>query len=392
MVTGLAVTMLPLALSDVGAGATSSSAGQPPSPATGHAQVIAQGVVIMGGGAYAWTMGEIGVETTERPLVAETATFLLAGDGAVDVRGAEGTSVRLAPGEATFRPAGSSAAVQAGGPAAVGVITVAPAASGQACVFTPGAGPHDVDLLRDVLAPAEALSLPAGLPAFVVVTSGAVNDHDTTLEPGAAALVAGGQSLSNPIDHGAATVVVAVIGPTITIGPPTSTSTSTSTSAPAATTTVAPAPTPTVTTVPPTPPPTTVPPTTVPTTVSPDSDDDGLTDAEEAELGTDPSDQDSDDDGLNDGREHFDVGTDRADPDTDGDGRTDGGEMSGTDFPSDPTDPDTDDDGLNDGEEAGDWEPTRTTQTPTAMASATARRCTRLHAPAQAGHRRRLLR
>ncbi len=68
--------MLPLAMSDVaGAGAAPSSAAQPPSPATGHAQVIAQGVVSFGEGAYAWTMGEIGVETTEHPVVAETATF-----------------------------------------------------------------------------------------------------------------------------------------------------------------------------------------------------------------------------------------------------------------------------------------------------------------------------
>ena len=73
------------------------------------------------------------------------------------------------------------------------MIAVGPAATGQAGAFTPGAGPHDVDLLRDVLAPGEALALPAGLPAFVVVTSGAVNDNETTLESGSAALVAGGR-------------------------------------------------------------------------------------------------------------------------------------------------------------------------------------------------------
>ena len=107
---------------------------------TGHAQVIAQGVVSFGEGAYAWTLGEIGVETTEHPLVAETATFLLAGDGAVHVHGTEGTWVRLAAGEATFRPAGSTAAVQAGEPATVGAIAVGPAAAGQTGAFTPGAG------------------------------------------------------------------------------------------------------------------------------------------------------------------------------------------------------------------------------------------------------------
>ena len=39
-----------------------------------------------------------------------------------------------------------------------------------------------------------------------------------------------------------------------------------------------------------------------------DSDGDGLTDAEEADLGTDPQDDDSDDDGYGDGEEH-DAGT-----------------------------------------------------------------------------------
>lgn len=65
-----------------------------------------------------------------------------------------------------------------------------------------------------------------------------------------------------------------------------------------------------------------------------DSDGDGLTDAMEAELGTDPMDADSDDDGLLDGLEPRDV-------DSDGDGT------------KDVLDPDSDDDGLTDGLEAG---------------------------------------
>ncbi|MFT6162712.1 MAG: hypothetical protein ACJA00_005315, partial [Myxococcota bacterium] len=53
---------------------------------------------------------------------------------------------------------------------------------------------------------------------------------------------------------------------------------------------------------------------------SADRDDDGLTDTEEEELGTDPDDSDSDDDGLLDGEEVYDWGTDPLDPDMDGDG------------------------------------------------------------------------
>ncbi|MCP5527885.1 MAG: PPC domain-containing protein [Verrucomicrobiales bacterium] len=79
-----------------------------------------------------------------------------------------------------------------------------------------------------------------------------------------------------------------------------------------------------------------------------DSDGDGLTDAEEALLGTDPFDPDTDDDGLSDQEETL-LGTDPLDPDTDDDGLSDHEEnLLGTD----PTDPDTDHDGLSDGTEA----------------------------------------
>ncbi len=48
------------------------------------------------------------------------------------------------------------------------------------------------------------------------------------------------------------------------------------------------------------------------------SDDDGLGDGEEVDLGTDPLDPDTDDDGFSDGEE-VDAGTDPLDPDDPGD-------------------------------------------------------------------------
>jgi len=78
----------------------------------------------------------------------------------------------------------------------------------------------------------------------------------------------------------------------------------------------------------------------------PDSDDDGLTDGEEAVLGTDPFNPDTDGDGLTDGQEVEVYGTDPLDPDTDNDGLTDGEEVA---LGTDPLDPDTDGDGLMDG-------------------------------------------
>jgi len=100
-----------------------------------------------------------------------------------------------------------------------------------------------------------------------------------------------------------------------------------------------------------------------------DSDDDGLSDSAEAELGTNPLDSDTDDDGLSDGEE-VQLGTEVNNSDSDYDGLSDGEEVQmGTDpldldtdddgfldkkeieLELDPTDPDMDDDGLNDCQE-----------------------------------------
>ncbi len=80
-----------------------------------------------------------------------------------------------------------------------------------------------------------------------------------------------------------------------------------------------------------------------------DTDGDGLSDVEEAGLGTDPSDADSDDDGLGDGEEVLDIGTDPLDPDSDDDGLEDGLEVNIAN--TDPLDEDSDDDGLLDGDD-----------------------------------------
>lgn len=96
-----------------------------------------------------------------------------------------------------------------------------------------------------------------------------------------------------------------------------------------------------------------------------DRDDDGLTDEEEADLGTDPVNRDTDEDGVDDGTE-VNSGTDPLDPDSDDDELCDGprdvlGECIGgedldadgvvDDTETDPRDPDTDDGGIDDGTE-----------------------------------------
>ncbi|MGC6493509.1 MAG: hypothetical protein ACON5B_11780, partial [Myxococcota bacterium] len=82
-----------------------------------------------------------------------------------------------------------------------------------------------------------------------------------------------------------------------------------------------------------------------------DSDGDGLVDADELVIGTDPFNPDTDGDGLDDGEEGNEYGTNPLDADTDDDGLSDGDEVSA--FETDPLDTDTDDDGIQDGTELG---------------------------------------
>jgi hypothetical protein len=70
--------------------------------------------------------------------------------------------------------------------------------------------------------------------------------------------------------------------------------------------------------------------------VAGDSDGDGLEDAIEAELGTDPFDLDTDDDGATDGDEYYVHQTGTRNPDSDGDGVLDGDEAANGTNPNDP--------------------------------------------------------
>jgi thiol-disulfide isomerase/thioredoxin len=68
---------------------------------------------------------------------------------------------------------------------------------------------------------------------------------------------------------------------------------------------------------------------------SPDADGDGLSDADEATVGTDPDNPDTDGDGISDGDEVWEHSTNPLNEDTDGDGYSDGTEIE---YGYDPTD------------------------------------------------------
>ena len=298
--------------------------------------MVAQGLVELADGTYAWS--HTAHELTGTELAIEPAGWrssLARGEGAAMVTGSDGVGALLGNGEATFSSEGVSwtaiAMAESGGGAAepatrLDVLAIVPVTQ-DVDAFEPGAGVHDVELRHIELVAGAAVESPSGTPAFVLVLAGAVADADgTTIESGGAALLDVADTLTNTGEQ-QAVVLMAVIGPAIEV--PADVAETVATTNPRR----------------PPPPPTTS--TTTTTTAPPiDLDGDGLTDDEEAGLGTDHNDPDTDDDDLTDGEEVDTYGTDPLSKDTDGDELPDAGEI--VTFGSDPLDPDTDDDGLPD--------------------------------------------
>lgn len=392
-----------LALGPVGVGAVVLLQGPAdPSPATGPARVIAQGVAEVPAAELAWRVVARSAPTPAgaAPVAGELG-FIVPAGGALLVQDATGERQRLAAGEAALTRAGSEQLRIALGPNAVdyyAVELVEAATAGETAEGTlvaqsePFAGPgadHDLDLVGAELAAAETAAIPAGaLPTALLVTAGSVDVANAAGEPvatlaaGEALTVADGLVLTAG-GEGAA-FVAAVVGPAVpsvaaaSAGTPAvGAATPVVAAAPAASPAVAAAETP-----------------VAPLPADPaatDSDGDGLTDADEAGINTDPTLPDTDGDGLTDGEELNAFGTAPLAPDTDGDGVSDGEEASaGTDpndaasFPgaeaapppddggttvagdtdgdgfedagelslgTDPNDIDTDDDDLTDGDE-----------------------------------------
>ena len=216
-----------------------------PSPASGHASVIAQGVADVPDGEVVWRVTSAEAEeATDTPADGTTADalgFVLADEDALVLNNLDtGAQVRLAAGEADFTPAG--AVLQ---PIALGDEPVPyhridlvesplaaeddPTFAGEA--FTAPEGNRDIDLVRDVLEQDEEVEVQYGsedVPAVLFVTDGTVEivpaddpeGEPSTLSAGEATevtdeVVVRATDEDGEDEEAGATFVAAVVGPEV---------------------------------------------------------------------------------------------------------------------------------------------------------------------------------
>ena len=93
--------------------------------------------------------------------------------------------------------------------------------------FEPGQGAHDIDIIRDWLAPSETFNMKAGIPAFVMVSSGWVTTADgTRIDAGGWATLQGDIALTNGGEE-PAVLLAAWISPVLELPAAPTTTTST---------------------------------------------------------------------------------------------------------------------------------------------------------------------
>lgn len=338
-----------------------------PSPAQGHASVIAHGIAHSPDSVARWRVFTTSATAGGKATEFSTSSFIFAaGNPLLVSEPATGYRQRLAAGEGMFVNSGQTIAIEPfGAPEIYYVIEVGP---GNASLPAPAlfvsdgfkadGRDHDLSLVRDVLGENEKGDIAGGaMPTLILVLNGslgvAARGEDAQVLPsGRIGIFEGELALAG--QSAGTTYIAAHVGATIPFAStPVASPTVQATPVPVKTPTPAPTPTPATVATATAAPTKVAPPTPLGTpTPSPvstaDDDNDGLTNVEEAALGTDPKNPDTDDDGVSDGDE---VDVYRSDPlnlDTDGDTLYDGGELVyGTGI----LDPDSDGDGLSDGDE-----------------------------------------
>ena len=234
LLAGLLVAILLLG-APVAAGVLRQPAPDDPSPAQGHAEVIAHGVAPMPDDELAW---RVVADTAALPDDADRAEralgFVLAAEDALLLNDLDSRAqTRLAAGEAVFVPAGAEQqrVSLAAGPVAYYRLELVPGAEADdagdgelifsTTPFPAPDGNRDIDLVRDVLAPGEETQLlDTGEQGVLLVTAGEVQagvpgaPETVTAGAGEAATFRGGLTVRNTGTEEAA-FVAALIGPAV---------------------------------------------------------------------------------------------------------------------------------------------------------------------------------
>ena len=309
-----------------------------------YAQVIAQGLIFLEGGAGVWRVREITPAPAEEAAPEEGRPFalVLQRSGVTVVRNdLTQRRARIEAGEAAFASALDpyTRSAEGDGASRAWVIELVPPDAeaedddlfGQV-FFTSDqiaelpSGVYDLELVRNALQQGDSATLPDGTTqSLLLVTTGTVETSaGGTLQARGGALVDGSVSVSNTQAQTAVYVVATIGARVLDPGEVLNEETPAGTPEGEPATEDTPAPDP-----------------------AGDPDQDGLTNAEEAELGTDGLSVDTDGDGLADPDEIV-TGTDPTAPDTDADGLGDLDELNAA---TGPLNPDTDADGFTDGDE-----------------------------------------
>lgn len=205
-------------------------------PASGHARVVAQGVAEIPSGDAVWrTVRSRAQLPADAPFEARALGFVLATDGPILLVDADsGKQMQLGLGEAAMVPSGVIQQRASLGAQPVSYLSIelvpadAPEPSDNALVLQPGppfastGGLHDLDLLSDLLAGGESLTIPdSGGKNVILITQGAAlvgrPGGDTVgLLAGEAATFSGELVVAPDPSGGAVSLaefVVAMIGP-----------------------------------------------------------------------------------------------------------------------------------------------------------------------------------
>jgi hypothetical protein len=207
------------------------------SPASGPAQVIAQGVVALPAGDVVWrTVRTRALLPADAPFEERPLGFVLASSGPLLLADQQsGEQIRLGTSEAALVPAGAVQQRSSLGSQPVSYLSIelvgvdAAPPPADTIVLQPGqpfpspAGLHDLDLLSATLVPGEAFTIPdSGAKNVVLITNGAANvgrpgGEAVVLLAGEAASFSGELQVSAASDGGAQDVsfVVAIIGPEV---------------------------------------------------------------------------------------------------------------------------------------------------------------------------------